>query len=571
MFYIKTIEIKWCEHLELDKPIELSEGINLIIGKNGSGKTSILKMLESAKLSQHKGMNGIDETRFAEGTKLVRIECMDENGLTDVISGEKNNSAMNWSSASPIKDKIKFITSDRRVNLASASSNIIPVINKDITIPDPGVEIDVSLEFTTAILKDLFESIESTINKTNIAKDIIEDYKNGLVDFEKVIEMDLRRSSNPVYFKDYKGREIQVQDLSSGEKEYLYFYAFLRKIKNDENKIILIDEPELHLHSSQIRKLCEIISELSKKNQVIIATHSPEVMQSFISSNIVLLSSGKVNNVKSNEDIQSALIDIGLPIDPSIFTARWICAENEPFKKMKGLNAPTTPELLSWIFGNSLENKFWSFGSNKDKADGIMSGIQHVYSRSLPIKLVVIFDGDKKCVSPETYSSCEEEKSEDILYWNFWEIENIFMFPELLNDIITSKDDKSGDDIFWDKISDKKEELFSKSIHKTVLKNFLRQNSVDKAIDSNPEVDFAEWKKTVNELEFDHEALRNKFFEIVKNKKWQWIPGKECLPLLLEIEPSFWDKIRKLHGENRLIGYLEKQSEIKSIMETIAS
>lgn len=465
MFHIKSVKIDWWGHIAFSEQIKLTPGVNLIVGKNGSGKTSILRMIDGTSRGEGKGMNGVEEElyRDKEGQPLIRIEGEKESGDGWVVQAIKSGAGIAWSSNFEVKDRIRFISSARSVNMNSAANNPIASIPKDIAIPEPGKEIDVSLEFTSAIIKDILKRIEDLAKNSTIASDVISDYNQGLVDFEKELKMDLSRA-NPVYFLDYKKREVAIADLSAGEKEYLYFYAFLRRIGEEKGRVILIDEPELHLHSSQIKKLCELIRKLSENNQVLIATHSPEVMQGFIDSNIVLVSSGKVTNVKNNNELKEVLSAMGLPIDPSVFTSQWICAENEPLISLKGDNAPTTPELLSWIFGDPLEKKYWSFGSNRVKADAIISGIQQVLTEQLPIKLTIIFDGDRKCYSPETYATLSTNSEGDIHFWGFWEIENLILFPELLNVIISTKEGKSGNETFWDKVRSNKDTLFKGSI-----------------------------------------------------------------------------------------------------------
>lgn len=46
----------------------------------------------------------------------------------------------------------------------------------------------------------------------------------------------------------------------------------------NECKIIFIEEPELGIHPHQLAKLMEFLKEESKNNQIIITTHSPQVL-----------------------------------------------------------------------------------------------------------------------------------------------------------------------------------------------------------------------------------------------------------------------------------------------------
>lgn len=73
-----------------------------------------------------------------------------------------------------------------------------------------------------------------------------------------------------------EGKEFYINQASSGEKEIINFllgvFAF-----NINNGIIIIDEPELHLHPRWQKILLDLFIKLSRvtKNQFILSTHSP--------------------------------------------------------------------------------------------------------------------------------------------------------------------------------------------------------------------------------------------------------------------------------------------------------
>jgi predicted ATPase len=71
------------------------------------------------------------------------------------------------------------------------------------------------------------------------------------------------------------GKEISLSSLSSGEKHVLRI--LLETLLAGENCII-IDEPELSMHIDWQKDLIKIMRQLNSKAQIIIATHSPEVM-----------------------------------------------------------------------------------------------------------------------------------------------------------------------------------------------------------------------------------------------------------------------------------------------------
>ena len=65
--------------------------------------------------------------------------------------------------------------------------------------------------------------------------------------------------------------------------------ALLSQISSTKNRLIIVDEPENHLHPEAIRYIDGVIHNLSNNNQVLISTHSPIfVNRNAINSNIII-------------------------------------------------------------------------------------------------------------------------------------------------------------------------------------------------------------------------------------------------------------------------------------------
>ena len=77
------------------------------------------------------------------------------------------------------------------------------------------------------------------------------------------------------------GLSVKFEDLSSGQKRIIQLITAL--LSNDVNGPIMIDEPEISLHPIWLTELKEIITNCMEysKRQVIICTHSPELVYLF--------------------------------------------------------------------------------------------------------------------------------------------------------------------------------------------------------------------------------------------------------------------------------------------------
>jgi energy-coupling factor transporter ATP-binding protein EcfA2 len=73
------------------------------------------------------------------------------------------------------------------------------------------------------------------------------------------------------------GQIIPFQDLSSGEKEVFFILSFFLR-NNIAESVVVIDEPELHLHPELARKLIQLMRSIKPQNQVWCATHSAELV-----------------------------------------------------------------------------------------------------------------------------------------------------------------------------------------------------------------------------------------------------------------------------------------------------
>jgi putative ATP-dependent endonuclease of OLD family len=102
--------------------------------------------------------------------------------------------------------------------------------------------------------------------------------------------MNLLNENQNIYEIELKkdGQELSISQTSSGEKEIInyLFGIFALKIKNG---LIIIDEPELHLHPRWQLLLLDLFKELSinTHNQFIITTHSPVFINTTTVSNLI--------------------------------------------------------------------------------------------------------------------------------------------------------------------------------------------------------------------------------------------------------------------------------------------
>ncbi len=110
-------------------------------------------------------------------------------------------------------------------------------------------------------------------------------------------------------------RVSPVEELGNGMKS-IYMLSLLETYIEDEKtipSIIIVEYPELFLHPSLQKTASKILYRLSKKNQVIFTTHSPNMVANFTRGQIcqMVLDRDGYSVARQNTDIDDILNDLG--------------------------------------------------------------------------------------------------------------------------------------------------------------------------------------------------------------------------------------------------------------------
>lgn len=130
-------------------------------------------------------------------------------------------------------------------------------------------------------IEDLNKDLNEKIKRDKIENKFLEDAIN---EFERISgyrpQLEFLDNYNPFknatfMIKKESNQQINLSNLGSGyEMLFSLIYSYYMSIQNNKNLIVLIDEPELHLHPSLQGKFVEFLLNISKSAQIIITTHS---------------------------------------------------------------------------------------------------------------------------------------------------------------------------------------------------------------------------------------------------------------------------------------------------------
>ncbi len=116
-----------------------------------------------------------------------------------------------------------------------------------------------------------------------------------------------------------QSNDIEIKNLSAGFK---YILAVITRLVTAEpGSLIMLEEPENHLHPKAIRQLIQILQNYSLMHQILFTTHSPVALLNFSIDNIFLterIDNGSTSVSRITNDNVDSIID-NLGIYPSDF------------------------------------------------------------------------------------------------------------------------------------------------------------------------------------------------------------------------------------------------------------
>jgi ABC-type cobalamin/Fe3+-siderophores transport system ATPase subunit len=288
-----------------DGDFKFSEKQNIVIGPNGGGKTRFLNMIHEYYA----------DILHYQDNSIVHLDFPDFEKNENIVDNDDNAPSTDESSKHFAEDLYDLIQNGFQ---CSYQDFLYKIKN---SIDD--------------FLVTLFAMSKKTLHKDNkiFYKEILTTFNQYLTKLlsMKIIEegegisRKLKLEHHGVPVKDdrdiYIGIKEYLECLSPGERNLFYIILFMccfLRFSNDKRLIILIDEPELHLHTDVVKSMMQIMREVFKEKTVTfwIATHSLHLLSDYHRDEVVLLQNGHLihRNKQYLKDIVTAIqgIDKGL-------------------------------------------------------------------------------------------------------------------------------------------------------------------------------------------------------------------------------------------------------------------
>ena len=272
--YISNIEIKglWGRY---DVNWKLNSDVNILVGENGTGKSTILKLVYTyLKWSSTLLNRFMFEAETKQGLILrksnsLKIQFNDKDSIETIYNPETGFNKI-------LKSSLFYLN----ISLITTFDSISEISELDKKF---STELNTELDFY--LQKEIvnFISYQLDLSKKIINKkqdvDIVFAKRKYFIQivnhlFSKTGKI-LDENENGITFL-LGDKQIKTYELSSGEKQLL---LILLTVLNQDEKpsILLMDEPEISLHLRWQYELIEILRTLNPNCQLIIATHSPSI------------------------------------------------------------------------------------------------------------------------------------------------------------------------------------------------------------------------------------------------------------------------------------------------------
>lgn len=277
--YIKSLKLKDFRSFSILKETFFSKNINVLIGANNSGKSSILLALLELQNSQ------LQESDIRIGTNQLNII---------IEFGDPELKYFRRSGISELKENRKLRLNIRKIRNSEFRKDLIIIADSNVlkknfvqfmnsepqNVVYPYLSRRKAVDFSETINEEAsitvtgnFRNLYAKIDR--ISTEFYPHHDDYVTACEKIIGFPISAIASP---NGKKAAYIVSSDenipLSSMGEGIVNLVGLIVDLCIAENKIFIIEEPENDIHPEALKSLLELIIAKSDNNQFIISTHS---------------------------------------------------------------------------------------------------------------------------------------------------------------------------------------------------------------------------------------------------------------------------------------------------------
>lgn len=429
---IKEVKVKRFKNIE-DITVKI-EDVNLLIGANNSGKSSLLQGMHFGITSMQTFRYVNDNIKLLSGTNVTYdemlykpIDNIKKLGHKRELGREEHGHDIKIAYLGNSGEKIELMVETGRargnsINLKAKGSleffNYLSDIQNTFSYYVTGLSGILGSEEkrSNAIVKELAAKGASNSVFRNIIyllsqKKDENGIKSEWEEFQKIINQIFEGYKIYVDYDEDNHKEIIVEVENNGIKipidsmgtSFLQIVQMISYILLYKPTLIIVDEPDAHLHPNKQRLIMDILLDIRKKYdmQIIVSTHSNHIINCIKdSSNVIYLEEGNAKPIENDveKDVYSFLLNIGaLEKRESIF-------ENE--NNLIITEGKTDWKHIKRAFKNFDYDKslfrFLEYENEIDMGDkSLLELCKNLSKIPREKKLVCIFDRDNKSILKE--------------------------------------------------------------------------------------------------------------------------------------------------------------------------
>jgi AAA15 family ATPase/GTPase len=296
---------------------EFNKGLNIIIGNNGSGKTNLLEFIYKVLKSDSTGLDV-----FSADLQIINKQEIFEWSVSGVVVEEKAHRINRppqifiFDSGAERNEYVEFV----RFNLPGEIPVLATEYNPKYSVTEKRLLVNggrANMPFVIGYWLPVFFSSEpftgiktsDELNDDFIFRTLTDKFDNTFADIKRVLSIytpiEGVRLSNAIRVTRIDATTLEIRNivfeykvnnqwftwnaLSDGTKRLIFTILSIYGLIIDASQsgtdkeivelpITFIEEPELGIHPHQLHLLITLLKERAKKQQIIITTHSPQVL-----------------------------------------------------------------------------------------------------------------------------------------------------------------------------------------------------------------------------------------------------------------------------------------------------
>ncbi len=271
-----TFDVKSGDRLSAMFELQFSDGINVLIGENGVGKTTLLKMIYAAtqwsipqtEPEKTKRIIEFFSSNLSDADMLRNYGSKEAFSHFEVSDGEHTffysfypKRILNFDEWLGLNIQSVFIPT---TEMLSHSKGFL-ALNQKYKLPFDGTQIDIIVNASLPETREIPEYMKSILNKISNAID-------GTIIME----------DDTFYVLKNDGRKVDFSLEAEGLRKLGLLWKLIRNGLLEKESILLWDEPEANLNPELFPLVADILLELEEAGiQIFIATHNYNLAKYF--------------------------------------------------------------------------------------------------------------------------------------------------------------------------------------------------------------------------------------------------------------------------------------------------